>query len=101
MMVFTMPASNFVRHRAVRPRKGSTVFKYVILYDNDAGRRDRYTLLALSSGDPFIIGRELPMGHCKRVIKELERFAPEDGWFGDRETLEQCYARYQESRRKA
>jgi hypothetical protein len=46
---------------------------FVVLPDNAAGKKNRYTAYQFASSpsrSPKIVGRELPMADCKRVINE-------------------------------
>lgn len=48
-----------------------TAYSYYILYDYSAGLKGRYTVLKYfgAYNHMKIIGRELPLGHCKSIIR--------------------------------
>lgn len=43
---------------------------YWIIPDFYAGRKRRFTVVVNLCSNPIIIGRELPLGHAKKVVKE-------------------------------
>jgi hypothetical protein len=68
-------------------------FKYLIIHNPNAGRRNVYDILALNADDPVVVGRELSLDTVKWVIAEYEKLAP-DAWLGDRHTILVMLKRY-------
>jgi hypothetical protein len=64
-------------------------FKYLIVYDEGSGRKDRYTLLAGHEDDSVTIGRELELKWVRELIQKYEEIAP-DYWMGAREDIIDC-----------
>lgn len=50
----------------------SGILHYVWFKDRAAGKPGVYTVLVLSSGDPVIIGRELPESFIPPLLKDFE-----------------------------
>lgn len=64
------------------------VMEYLIAYDYNAGQKNVYNVFVLSSGDPVIIGRELPLDFVRSLIADYEKEAlklPE--WIGERKDV--------------
>lgn len=51
------------------------VFSYLAVYDHDAGRDNRYTLMIETSEDPVIIGREIDLKLARELITDYENEA--------------------------
>lgn len=79
--------------KLTRARTYEGRFHYLILHNPRAGRRNVYDILALNSGDPVVVGRELSLDTVKWVITEYEKLAP-DVWFGDRQPILSMLNRY-------
>jgi hypothetical protein len=65
--------------------------KYLIAYDYDAPRKNRYTLMILSVSDPVIIGDRITKEFCRELIElyELE-FAYQPYWYAPRRDILKC-----------
>ncbi len=75
-------------------------FNYLVLYDYASGNKDRYTVWAVCAEEPVVIGRELPISHCKRVMQDLDALYPKDGWIGNRSTLVRIHNRLVKERKE-
>lgn len=62
---------------------------YLVVKDDMAGRSERYTMMILCSEDPVIVGRELDLASCRRLIERYEAKSQAMGiwWYGDRPSL--------------
>jgi len=64
---------------------------YLVAYDYSAGRKNDYTLMILSDGDPVIVGREITKGHCRKLIEEYDAEAQKLlYWYGARRDVLKC-----------
>jgi len=57
---------------------------YLVSYDYSSGRKDRYEVYLLSSEDPVVIGRELPLSSVRKVIADHEDVAKDMFYIGER-----------------
>lgn len=65
-----------IRTRALQARTFNGTLRYVWFQDMASGRAPHvYTVLALNSGDPVTIGRELPEYAVRTLIEEFEAAA--------------------------
>ena len=64
-------------------------FVYHIIYDENAGRPNVYTVLAGHIHSAVTIGRELDLKWARLIISKYEKIAP-DVWFGDRKDIIRC-----------
>lgn len=64
-------------------------FSYLVVKDDAAGKKERYTVMILNAQDPLIIGRELDLKTIRELIKRFEIvwYAFGSPWDGDREVL--------------
>lgn len=62
-------------------------FKYWVLYNYAAGRKDRYDVFILNADDPVTVGRELDLATVRSLIEDYERVGAELDYYGDRESV--------------
>lgn len=69
---------------------------FLVSYDHMSGKKDRYTVLILTSGEPIVIGRELDLPYIRKLIEEYnEEFI---GWTGERREAVRICQRVQQRR---
>ena len=71
-------------------------FKYLSAYDHASGRKNRYTLMILTSEDPVVIGREVTKTDIKRIVKQFELANVDIVWFGDRKSALKSVKRWRQ-----
>ena len=64
-------------------------FHYLVIHDSRAGNPDVFMVMVLTSGDPVIIGRELPYIETRKVIKKFEKAGKKYDYCGERSVVEQ------------
>lgn len=67
-----------------------------VLHDQNAGRRDVYTVLVMTSDDPVTVGREVPIDLALELVSEYQEQARQAAYMGDRTTaleMRRCIAR--------
>jgi hypothetical protein len=62
------------------------VFRYQVVYDTSAGRKNRYIVQIPTSTEPVVIGRELTTHDAEEVTAAYEETFAKLVWLGDRET---------------
>jgi hypothetical protein len=67
---------------------------YLVVYDERAAKKQRYTVMVLNVEDPVIVGRGVSKRSCLEIIAEYEveiQRAKEGGaWYGDRTNVLDC-----------
>lgn len=79
-----------IRLKAAADKRFEGKFDYLISYDYASGRKDRYTVMILNSGDPVIIGRELLLSSVRKLITYYEVTHADKNYYGDREDVLKC-----------
>lgn len=85
-------------HATCRRFRG--IFEYLVPRDYNAGKaRQRYTVLALNSTSPVVIGRELELKSVRSLIADYEIEAAKlPCWIGERKDILACMKRVRRKR---
>lgn len=84
-----------------KDKRYSGVFEYLINYNYNAGKSDRYNVMILNVEDPITIGRELPLPFVMELIAQYEYFAAQlPNWYGSRKDIKLVIAQVKGARLK-